>query len=185
MGGEDPFVGTGLPSSMKKPRARKSTGRRVSFAPEGQLETMHLFQVRTHPVLPSCAHRSPDLCLVAPQVDVRRRGSQFVPAHSPAQREAAWPELPGEALQALGPPSSAPNLGSSPPGSDMDLANTTTNLTGMFQAGSLPALLPGSPKPGGLAADFLSRDLIDLQPTPPRGALQLVVQMLPGLQAVA
>lgn len=29
----------------KRARGRKSMGRRVSFAPEGQLETMHEFQV--------------------------------------------------------------------------------------------------------------------------------------------
>ena len=100
------------------------------------------------------------------QVEVRRRGAQGLgpsPGGRPAQ---AWPELPGEALQALRQPSPAPRGIGSPGGSDMDLANTTTNLTGMLRAGSLPALPLGTGSPGP-APDFLSRDLIDLQPTPP------------------
>lgn len=101
-------------------------------------------------------------------MDAKRRGvyglgtPQGSSPHS-SDKSALWPELPGEvqALQRASPQQPLSLQLDSPGEADMDLANTTTNLTGLFK--------PGSPAVG--RADLLSQDLIDLAPTPPRGEL--------------
>ena len=101
-------------------------------------------------------------------MDAKRRGLYSMgQPHSPSphssDKPAAWPELPGEvqALQRASPQQPLSLQLDSPGEADMDLANTTTNLTGLFK--------PGSPAVG--RADLVSQDLIDLAPTPPRGPL--------------
>ena len=100
-------------------------------------------------------------------MDAKRRvlysmGQPHSPSPHSSDKSAAWPELPGEvqALQRASPQQPLSLQLDSPGEADMDLANTTTNLTGLFK--------PGSPAVG--RADLVSHDLIDLAPTPPRGA---------------